>query len=177
MEVFNMLNNVQDDNVFGKKLKQLMKERDISANSLAKSINIDRANISKYLSGESSPKIDTFFRICSFLKVNPNYFFEVNNNFKTSSSESMSAKIIESLFIIMDTGVLDKEDQPWDSNVYSTKNIGYPLNELCDDCYRYAKTDLFDRDDVCKKLIQKYEKRIDFMFKREEIKKKFGKKQ
>lgn len=172
-----MINRISKDKIFGQKLRQIMNDRNISANELAKSIDIDRANISKYLNGDSSPKLNTFFSICSYFNVEPNYFFEVDGEVSLpSSSKSESAKIIESLFIIMDSNILEKGDESWDSNYYSTKFVGYPINELCDDCYRYAKTDLFDRDDVCKRLIDKYEKRIEFMFKREEISKKHKKK-
>ena len=156
--------------VFANRLKKIMKEKDISANKLSIAIGIDRASITKYKKGEVSPRTDTFLSLCSYLEVQPDYFLKekVDEN-KTNKIQTEERKIIESLYCLSringivrvnhaEYGFLDYD---YFLNIYQ----GTLLNQILDDCLRFAGSDLSDDAHMCDKIVDKYEKDLIQYFK------------
>ncbi len=144
---------------FGRKLKKIMKERNISSNKLANSIGISRSSFNKYFNGESSPCIDTFLSICEILKVEPNYFFKTNfTDYQLDGSKSPEQKIIESLFFLFQVKIICK---PNNINAYFDYEINdcnlETLRQILKECEIYAGSKLVEENEISKKLVLKYE--------------------
>jgi len=148
--------------VFGEKLEKLMKDNGVTANKLSLQIGIDRASISKYLKGESSPRINTFLSICKIFNVQPNYFLNADySDYSVDNSKTEERKIIESLYCLCKHGFISYID----SNHYEKMYFDYALNirehtllsKILLECLRYADSELADNAEMCKKIADKYE--------------------
>ena len=62
-------------NNFSKILSELIKEKDISQNQLAKVLNVKQQTISKYIYGIVEPGIDTILKIADYFDVTTDYLF------------------------------------------------------------------------------------------------------
>ena len=60
----------------GEKIKQLMVEKDISTNELAYRLNLDTANLRRYLSGRQEMKFTMILKFVNALGVEPGELFE-----------------------------------------------------------------------------------------------------
>ncbi|MBQ7995369.1 MAG: helix-turn-helix transcriptional regulator [Bacilli bacterium] len=147
--------------VFGKKLSKLLDEKKISHNKLAQEIGIDRASITKYVKGESAPRLDTFLAICDALQVQPNYFLNAEyDDYSADNSKTEERKIIESLYCLCKSEIITKYS---DNGYVSTYNYvlrileGSLLDTVLLECLRYAGSDLADDVEMCKKIVDKYE--------------------
>lgn len=148
---------------FGKKLQKIMEKQHISQNMLAKKISINRSSINKYLNGESTPRIDTFLMICEVLKVEPNYFFETKFcDYQADDSKSDERKLIESLFYLFDAGILvNVKDVNYFEYVYIVDFSNYStIYKVCDECNRYAHSDLVIDTQISSKIVEKYESQL-----------------
>jgi len=61
--------------VFSKRLKDLMTEKGISQNELARGVDTTQQTIQQYLAKEAAPKMETFVAISDFLGVSCDYLF------------------------------------------------------------------------------------------------------
>jgi transcriptional regulator with XRE-family HTH domain len=67
---------------FGKKLKKLLEEKDITQTELAKMLNCRQSIISRWIKEVSSnPKKETIDKLAKTLQVPPSYFIEGQKNF------------------------------------------------------------------------------------------------
>ena len=148
--------------VFGEKLSKLLDEKKISYNKLAQEIGIDRASITKYVKGESAPRLDTFLAICDALQIQPNYFLNAEyDDYSADNSKTEERKIIESLYCLCKSEIIAENN---DYNGYGPTynyvlNIfaGSFLHTVLLECLRYAGSDLADDGELCKKIVDKYE--------------------
>ena len=60
------------------RLRFLRNERGISARELSLSLGQNETYINKIETKQSSPSIDSFFKICDFFKITPSQFFNEN---------------------------------------------------------------------------------------------------
>lgn len=63
---------------FGKKLRKLRKQRNISLRELAKSLNIDYSYVIRMEKGQN-PSIPVLLRIPEYFDIDPGYFFNEKN--------------------------------------------------------------------------------------------------
>ena len=149
--------------VFAKKLKKLMKDKGVSGNKLSQDIGIDRASITKYLSGESSPRLDTFLAICSAFNVQPNYFLNPEyEDYSADESKTEERKIIESLYCLCKHGYIDSyhdydcfgSSPDYSLRIYKNRTT---ISTILDECIRFAGSELSDDFTMCKKIADKYE--------------------
>ena len=148
--------------VFSKKLSKLLDERDFSYNKLAQEIGIDRASITKYVKGESAPRLDTFLAICDVLQVQPNYFLNAEyGDYSADNSKTEERKIIESLYCLCKAEIITENDDyvgygPHFNYVLKIYEGSF-LHTVLLECLRYAGSDLADDVEMCKKIVDKYE--------------------
>lgn len=74
--------------VFGKKLKQLRKQRGMSQEQLAAQIMVSRQAISKWETGESMPDTDNILQLSELFGVSIDYLLKNNANEETDSKLS-----------------------------------------------------------------------------------------
>ena len=60
-----MVNNFNE--IFGKNLKRVMYDRNISQAQMSKELNIPKTTISSWMNGKRAPKMDMFDRLCTYL--------------------------------------------------------------------------------------------------------------
>lgn len=144
---------------FGRKLKKIMTERNISSNKLANSIGISRASFNKYFNGESSPRIDTFLSICEILKIEPNYFLKTNfTDYQIDESKSQEQKVIESLFFLFQTKIIYKCDNGFSHFDYVINDHNLDtLRQILKECDIYTNSTLVEENEISKKLVLKFE--------------------
>lgn len=53
--------------IFGKNLKRVMYDRNITQAQMSKELNIPKTTISSWMNGKRVPKMDMFDKICSYL--------------------------------------------------------------------------------------------------------------
>lgn len=81
---------------YGKRLKELRTKAGLSANALAKQVDLDPTTIYKIEGGTSKPSLDSLERICEIVGVTmAEFFFEKNVNFEIDLDKlkSLSGKI------------------------------------------------------------------------------------
>ncbi len=68
-----------DDEIidFGKRLHELRKMKGASAREMSLSLGASESYINRIETGRMLPSMEGFFRICSYLKVGPDEFFDV----------------------------------------------------------------------------------------------------
>ena len=80
---------------FIKKLSILLEEKNITQRELAEKINVTEVTISRYLSGERSPRIEIVSKIAEFFNVSIDYLFGkeelINPNIDTSNDQRLVA--------------------------------------------------------------------------------------
>ena len=55
-------------------LKTVLKEKNMKQKELAEQTHISEDSISRYISGERTPNINSLFKMCEVLQVSPTYF-------------------------------------------------------------------------------------------------------
>lgn len=58
---------------FSERLKELMTERELNAPELAKQLNTDRTNITRYLKGERTPSYETFIKMLNYFNCSADF--------------------------------------------------------------------------------------------------------
>lgn len=77
---------------FIEKVKKLMKENDLTQKELASKAKITEASMSKYLSGERTPRIDVVVNLAKALKTTTDYL--LGNNLVGSSTYNDAYEVI-----------------------------------------------------------------------------------
>lgn len=99
-------------NKIGDRIKELREIHGISANKLAKSIDIDPSSISKIENGVSKPSIDLLIEICDFFDISMSDFFSegINTNMLShnikellTNSQNLTPEQIEAINILIKT--------------------------------------------------------------------------
>ena len=80
---------MSEQDSFIKKLSILLEENNTTQRELAEKINVTEVTISRYLSGERSPRIDIVNKIAEFFKVSVDYLLGRTDIRSTSSSEEV----------------------------------------------------------------------------------------
>lgn len=136
--------------IFGKNLQRIMKEKDISGNKLAKAIGIDRSSISKYINGESSPRIDTLSAICVELKIDANQLLRPT----ITGSErkcTCAAEIISAFICLATQDVIQKKNDEY------VLTLRLPqMKKIMDEIFRYKDSQLITDTDIWSKLLKCY---------------------
>ena len=110
----------EQDN-FIKNLSALLEEEDITQRELAEKIGVTEVTISRYLSGERSPRIEIVSKIANFFNVTVDCLLGINREYGASSiPEEHQAKEIEKHNKRLQREKYDGEDE-W---LYAFKN-GY----------------------------------------------------
>lgn len=146
---------------FGKKLKKIMEEKGVSANSLAGRVGTDRASFTKYFKGETCPRIDIFLRICEELNIEPNYFLNIKNEPKPKE-ESKEKRFIKALFYTCANGMIITKTRDFEMEHYYT--IDFDKSEittkLFSECIRYCGSELTEDINIAERLACKYEPKL-----------------
>ena len=58
---------------FGERLKELMDDRGLKAPALARELNTDRSNITRYLRGERAPQYNNFLALVNYFSCSADY--------------------------------------------------------------------------------------------------------
>ena len=69
------------EGIFCKRLTELRMQKGISAREMSLSLGLSDSYINKIENGKTLPSMDTFFDICTYLKVTPKDFFDNGNTF------------------------------------------------------------------------------------------------
>ena len=87
-------NSSVNNEVFGQRLKQLLQEKNETTYSIAEVLHLSAATISRYTTGDMTPKITTIERLASYFDINPVWLMGYNVekylseiNFKISLQE------------------------------------------------------------------------------------------
>lgn len=64
---------------FGERLKELMEERGINPPTLARELNTDRSNITRYLRGERAPLYDNFLKILNYFNCSADFILGLSD--------------------------------------------------------------------------------------------------
>jgi transcriptional regulator with XRE-family HTH domain len=155
---------------FGKRLTELLSEKNISQYQLAQECGIDRGAISKYITGERAPQMDAFLTICDELQVSPNYFIDApKTDYVSDTSKSEAWKLIESLFFLYQEGKIDSFEEYYGPSAYRNENDpdyillinGQVLSTVLEEIKRYSGSNLVEEENICEKICQKYEKNLE----------------
>ena len=68
---------------FGKKLKTLLKERNMTQKDFAEQIGLSRQSVNYYICGRSLPKPDVIDNICAFFDIGKDYFIPDASEYET----------------------------------------------------------------------------------------------
>lgn len=96
--------------VFGANLRRLARQF-TSVAGLCRELGINRTQFNRYLSGESFPRPDVLYRICSFFEVDARILLEPVDNIQTGQSDILSHPAV-SEFLGHGTVNVDEEDFP-----------------------------------------------------------------
>ena len=86
---------------FAERLRTIMKERGLSNSAIAKLCDIDKSNITRYLSGTYEAKQDVVYRMASRLNINPAWLMgydvpiEADSNVIPSEDDDLSSYLEE----------------------------------------------------------------------------------
>jgi len=91
---------------FIKNLSVLLEENDITQRELAEKINVTEVTISRYLSGERSPRIEIVSKIADFFGVTTDYLLGVSDTKFYSSGDALNVGLSRE-----EEGILTEEDK------------------------------------------------------------------
>jgi transcriptional regulator with XRE-family HTH domain len=69
--------------LFGKRIKELRKNRNLSLRELSQRCNLDYSDIAKYEKGEVNIQLSTIYELAKGLQISPKEFFNFEFNFNT----------------------------------------------------------------------------------------------
>ncbi|WP_417867804.1 helix-turn-helix domain-containing protein [Xanthomarina gelatinilytica] len=69
--------------LFGKRIKELRKNRNLSLRELSQRCNLDYSDIAKYEKGEVNIQLSTIYELAKGLQISPKEFFNFEFNFHT----------------------------------------------------------------------------------------------
>jgi transcriptional regulator with XRE-family HTH domain len=88
----------KEQEIFIKRLSELMEEYNISQVTLAKKIGITNVTISRYINGERSPRIEIVTRLAEVLNTTTDYLLGVTDFRNIMSEEQFRKELLESDF-------------------------------------------------------------------------------
>lgn len=62
-----MINNADFNKVFGRNLRRIMAEREITQAQMSRDLDIPKTTISGWMNGKRAPKMSTFDKLCDYL--------------------------------------------------------------------------------------------------------------
>jgi len=154
---------------FGKRLNDLLEEKRMTKYQLAQNCGIDRANISKYITGERVPQMDAFLAICDELQVSPNYFLDVPRcDYVSDEDKSIARKIIESLVLLSTEGMIrtgeevngDNYNPEYDPDFILALGNSKVLNQVMEEIKIWRKSTLVAGENICSKICDGYEAKL-----------------
>ncbi len=96
---------------FGDRLKKLCKDNDMPQNKLADKLNISKAMVSRYISGQSYPTFETMRKIATTFSVSMDYLYGTEK-ISTVSTVGLNTKqidIVKQLIEELKTARINKE--------------------------------------------------------------------
>ncbi len=81
-------------NLFGKRIKELRKERSLTQEKLAELIGIDTRNLIKIENGETFPRVNTLDKLIEVFDITPNEILKTEH---LKDTEILKNKIIDKL--------------------------------------------------------------------------------
>ena len=79
--------------IFGKRLKEIRIEKNISQKKAAHALEVSAATLSQYESGHRFPNEDTIIRLCNYYKISSDYLFGLTDVKHAPLSKSEAKKI------------------------------------------------------------------------------------
>ena len=64
--------------IVGQKLKEIREQKGLKSKDVAAALGMNKSTYSHYEQGERFPKLDTFYDICKYYDINPDYLFELS---------------------------------------------------------------------------------------------------
>lgn len=115
--------------VFGKRLKQLMKTYSETTYSLGKQFKLSPPSISRYTRGEMAPKMTTIYALSEYFDVNPEWLMGKTVSMYTSEIIDETDAANDDTF---DISVFDeiRYDCPIFSNHKTDKHLAVPIKSL-----------------------------------------------
>ena len=65
-----------DNNIFGERVRELLKQNDMSQRELADRIKVTPVTLSRYISGERTPRMSDVSNIATVLNTTANYLLD-----------------------------------------------------------------------------------------------------
>ncbi len=74
-----MVNNTDFNKVFGRNLRRIMAEREVTQAQMSKDLDIPKTTISGWMNGKRAPKMSMFDRLCGYLQCKRSDLMEPYN--------------------------------------------------------------------------------------------------
>lgn len=162
------MKEVSEMSVFSDELSKLMRNRDMSDEDLASVVNVNRTTVSRWRSGERSPKIEKLPEIASVFNVDPKIFVGENNESITSTSfietiynklsENRQEKVAE--FAINQLEEQKQENSPTPLRKESSEKEIYTLAAHASDSnLRFTDEEVAELESYLDELDKEYDKK------------------
>lgn len=96
-----------NENIFRKRLKELLEEKQISQKELANAIQTTEVSISRYMSGDRQPKIYIVQKIAEYLNISSDYLLGITD----SHTQQKNDDVLYATNINKDYTKLSKDEQ------------------------------------------------------------------
>lgn len=119
------------ENIFGKRLQILLREKNISARQLANGTDITEVSICRYINGSRTPKIGELSKIAMFLGCSADYPIGLDDRKEEQTMEALLEEISECLSNVSDTKNIFQ--YYWDIGICAEKllNLCYDGEPVC----------------------------------------------
>lgn len=152
---------------FKKNLESLMAEKNMDGVTLAKKIGITNSNISRYLSGESTPTADTLLKMARALKVTVSYLLG-ETNVRNIDDTAISARFDIDDNVIENLKKIKKINEKFENKyndilgeLLTNPDLYKDIVKNIDDTLKYKEDGSF-RNEIDEKMRIKYFKTLSF---------------
>ena len=118
---------------FYKKIKRLQNDKGIRTADLVKGSGISHATLSRWKSGERSPKLSTLVKLAKFFDVDVGYFAESNVIIDRMAEQNYSFKELAKKLNVPVETIYRWTNSPRSIDIQHLKRIGKVLNFTDDD--------------------------------------------
>lgn len=74
-----MVSSLDFNKVFGRNLRRVMAEQDVTQAQMSRDLQIPKTTISGWMNGKRAPKMSTLDRVCEYLRCNRSDLMELHN--------------------------------------------------------------------------------------------------
>lgn len=93
-----MINSADFNKIFGRNLRRIMAERDVTQAQMSKDLSIPKTTISGWMNGKRAPKMPTFDRLCEYLGCKRSDLMEPHDgkhHYAVSETEQIAQSIYD----------------------------------------------------------------------------------